>query len=255
MIGEIRLLGIRVTTQRFDEAVERLAEAAAGRVSLRAHFCTVHSLVEATGNHALAEVFESATMVCTDGMPLVWLARRTGVVAERVAGPDTMLALCDRGRSLGLRHYFVGGGDGVAQELANRLSRRFRGLEVAGTNSPPFRAMTASENDDLRRSIVESRANIVWIGLGAPKQDFFAAELQAGVPSVVILPVGAAFDFHAGRVRRAPRWMQRFGLEWLFRLAMEPRRLAGRYVGTNLRFILLVVHDWLRGRRGTTAGR
>jgi N-acetylglucosaminyldiphosphoundecaprenol N-acetyl-beta-D-mannosaminyltransferase len=185
-------------------------------------------------------------MVCTDGMPLVWLARRQGATAERVAGPDVMPALCDKGRSIGLRHFLVGGAESVADALAGRLTSRFPGLEVVGVVTPPFRDMTAGELTALHAQIVESRANVVWIGLGAPKQELFAAELQAAVPSIVVLPVGAAFDFHTGRVRRAPRWMQRTGLEWLFRLAMEPRRLAGRYIGTNLRFGWLVLRDGLR---------
>lgn len=249
MSGDVRLLGVRVTAQKFDEAVERLLEAATSRASFRAHFATVHSLVEATSNAQLAAVFDSASMVCTDGMPLVWLARRQGATAERVAGPDTMPAVCDRGRSIGLRHFLLGGAEGVAQELAARLTQRFPGLEVTGTVTPPFRSMTEAELTALHEQIVESRANVVWIGLGAPKQEFFAAELQTAVPSVIVLPVGAAFDFQAGRVRRAPAWMQRLGLEWLFRLAMEPRRLAGRYIGTNLRFAYLVVRDRLRGGR------
>jgi N-acetylglucosaminyldiphosphoundecaprenol N-acetyl-beta-D-mannosaminyltransferase len=246
MSRDIRLLGIRVTAQGFDEAMERLLEASASRVSFRAHFCTVHSLVDATADPLLADVFAGASMVCTDGMPLVWLARRSGARAERVAGPDTMLAVCDRGRSLGLRHYFLGGANGVAEALAERLTRRFPGLEVAGTHTPPFRAMTGPELEALHSEILESQANVVWIGLGAPKQEFFAATLASAMPSLVILPVGAAFDIHAGRIRRAPRWMQRAGMEWLFRLAMEPRRLARRYIVTNARFGWLVLRERLR---------
>jgi N-acetylglucosaminyldiphosphoundecaprenol N-acetyl-beta-D-mannosaminyltransferase len=246
MSRDLRLLDVRVTAQRFDEAVERLVEAAASRVGFRAHFCTVHSLVEATGSFALSDVFATASMVCTDGMPLVWLARRSGVRTERVAGPDVMLAVCDRGRVVGLRHFFVGGADGVVEVLADRLARRFPGLNIAGVMSPPYRAMTDEEVDSLRSRISETRANVVWIGLGAPKQEFFAARLSQATPSIVVLPVGAAFDFHAARIRRAPTWMQRAGLEWLFRLAMEPRRLGRRYAVTNLRFVWLVVKDALR---------
>ena len=147
---------------------------------------------------------------------------------------------------MGLRHFLVGGADGVVEVLAARLTWRFPGLEVVGTMTPPFREMTRGELTGLHAQIVESRANVVWIGLGAPKQELFAAELQAAVPSIVALPVGAAFDFHAGRVRRAPRWMQRLGLEWLFRLAMEPRRLASRYIGTNARFAWLLAKEQIR---------
>lgn len=243
------ILGVSLTAQRFDDAIEAILRAAEARASFRAHFCTVHSLVEATRNPPLAVVFETADMVCTDGMPLVWLARRAGAVAERVAGPDVMLAVCDRGRQIGLRHYFVGGRQGVAPRLVERLRSQFPSLLVAGISTPPFRAMTQEERTDLEAAIRACNANIVWIGLGAPKQELFAAELQAALASVVVLPVGAAFDFHALLVRRAPGWMQRLGLEWLFRLAMEPRRLAGRYLRTNLRFVWLLARDVVQRRR------
>jgi N-acetylglucosaminyldiphosphoundecaprenol N-acetyl-beta-D-mannosaminyltransferase len=246
MSGDIQLLGVRVTAQRFDEAIDRLLKAAASRVSFRAHFCTVHSLVEATSNAALARAFATASMVCTDGMPLVWLARRASSGAERVAGPDVLPELCDKGRAVGLRHFFVGGAEGVAAALAGRLGRRFPGLIVAGTFTPPFRAMTVAELGSLHDLIRASQAHVVWIGLGAPKQELFAVDLHAAIPSIVVLPVGAAFDFHAGRIRRAPKWMRRFGLEWLFRLAMEPRRLAGRYIATNASFVYLVAREWLK---------
>jgi N-acetylglucosaminyldiphosphoundecaprenol N-acetyl-beta-D-mannosaminyltransferase len=242
---DIQIFGIRVTAQRFDEAIERLLEAAVSRVSFRAHFCTVHSLVEATANKSLAEVFATASMVCTDGMPLVALARRANPSVERVAGPDAMPALCDRGRAVGLRHFFLGGAEGVAAALAHRLGERFPGLVVAGTFTPPFRPMSDEELAGVRATIRESGANVVWIGLGAPKQELFAADLQAAMPGVVVLPVGAAFDFHAGRKRRAPRWMQRAGLEWLFRVVLEPRRLWLRYLSTNARFLYLLVRDRL----------
>lgn len=252
----VHLLGVPVNAQRFDEALGRLLEHASTRTSFRAHFATVHSLVEATQNAALEEAFGSASMVCTDGMPLVWLARRRGHPAERVAGPDMIQAVCDRGRQAGIRHFFIGGGEGVAQALAERLARQFPGLDVAGTYTPPFRSMTEGELADLRRQLVYSRAQIAWIGLGAPKQELFAAELSVTVPGVVILPVGAAFDFHSGRVRRAPRWMRRAGLEWLFRLSQEPGRLWRRYLATNARFIWLVAREELaiRGSRRSKQG-
>jgi N-acetylglucosaminyldiphosphoundecaprenol N-acetyl-beta-D-mannosaminyltransferase len=247
-----------VTAQTFDEAIERILVAANRRVQFRAHFCTVHSLVEASKDQALAQVFQSASMVCTDGMPVVWLARRRGgPTAERVAGPDAMLAVCDRGRAHGLRHFFLGGTPGTAETLARRLARRYPGLDVAGSFAPPFRVMTAAEIVALAQQIAATGAHIVWIGLGSPKQEFFAANEGRRFGSAVVMPVGAAFDFHAGRLPRAPRWMQRLGLEWLFRLLSEPRRLAGRYLVTNTRFIYLVAREELRRRlqpRGGTSG-
>lgn len=252
-MNKIRILGIPVTAQTFEEALDRLLAAAATGQGMRAHFMTVHSLVEATSNPALAGAFESASMVCTDGMPLVWVARRRGAPdATRVAGPDTMLALCDRGRKAGLRHYFLGGAPGVAEELAGRLTARYPGLAVAGTGSPPFRSLTSSENADLVAGIDASGAQVLWIGLGSPKQELWAAQHEGLLKAMVILPVGAAFDYHSGRLRRAPVWMRRIGLEWLFRLAMEPRRLWRRYLTTNVRFAWLLMREALSRRQGGT---
>lgn len=246
---ELRLFGIRVTAQRYDVAVDRIVTAAAARIPFRAHFCTVHSLVAATSDPRLADIFETADMVCTDGVPLVWLARRMGAhAAERCAGPDVLPAVCDVGRQLGLRHFFVGGQPGTAVALAQRLAARFPGLAVVGTAAPPFRSLTSLELDSLRDEVLASGAHIVWLGLGSPKQDFFAANEARRFGPIVVLPVGAAFDFHAGRVRRAPRWLRRMGLEWLFRLAMEPRRLLPRYLVTNSRFAWLLVREALKAR-------
>jgi N-acetylglucosaminyldiphosphoundecaprenol N-acetyl-beta-D-mannosaminyltransferase len=246
-VKELRILGIRMTAQTFEQATDRILAAAESHdTALRAHFCTVHSLVEATSNEALANAFESASMVCTDGMPLVWLARRRGFPrAERCAGPDVMLSVCDRGRASGLRHFLLGGPPGVADEAARRLTSRLPGLRVVGTASPPFRVLTEDELDGLASEVTTSGANVVWIGLGAPKQELFAADQARRFGAVAVLPVGAAFDFYANRVRRAPAWMRRLGIEWLFRLSMEPRRLWRRYLITNTRFVWLLLREAL----------
>jgi N-acetylglucosaminyldiphosphoundecaprenol N-acetyl-beta-D-mannosaminyltransferase len=250
-VTDLQLLGVRVTAQTFEEAIGRIVAAAVDGQPFRAHFCTVHSLVEATSNRALAGAFETASMVCTDGMPLVWLARHRGFVpAERCAGPDVMLAVCDRGRALGLRHFLLGGAPGTAEAVATRLGKRLPGLHVSGMASPPFRPMTDAELDALADQVRASGADVLWIGLGAPKQDLFAADQGERFGPVVLLPVGAAFDFHAGRVRRAPASMRRLGLEWLFRLAIEPGRLWRRYLITNIRFVWLVLKEELDRRHG-----
>jgi N-acetylglucosaminyldiphosphoundecaprenol N-acetyl-beta-D-mannosaminyltransferase len=255
-VSQVDILGVQLTAQPFNVAIDRLLAAVAERGHLRAHFCTVHSLVESTKDRSLAAAFASAQMVCTDGMPLVWVARRRGATtAERVAGPDVMLALCDRGRAAGLRHYLVGGGPGTAEILAERLGARFPGLDIAGTSAPPFRPLTRAEDDDLVDRINSSGASVVWIGLGAPKQELWAADHEARLHAPLVLPVGAAFDFHSGRLRRAPAWLRRFGLEWLFRVAMEPRRLARRYIKTNAQFLYLIAREEFARRRIGRSGR
>jgi N-acetylglucosaminyldiphosphoundecaprenol N-acetyl-beta-D-mannosaminyltransferase len=248
-MNEVRVLGVPLTAQTYASGTSRLIEAAASHEPLRAHFCTVHSLVEASRDPALLGVFESADMVAMDGVPLVWVARHRGRrSAERVCGPDTMLTVCDEGRRSGLRHFLLGGAPGVAETLADRLSTQFPGLTIVGTLSPPFRALTDAEDAALVAEVNATSPDVVWIGLGSPKQEFWAASHAAAIPAV-LLPVGAAFDFHSGRIRRAPRWMQRTGLEWLFRLAMDPRRLLGRYVVTNSKFVVGIAREEVARRR------
>lgn len=201
--------------------------------------CTVHMVGEARRDAAYRRLLNESWLTTPDGMPLVWLAHHHGHrEVTRVYGPDLLLAVCDAGRATGLRHFFYGGAPGVAETLRDRLTARFPGLEVVGTHTPPYRPLTPGEFTQLQAAIATARPDVIWVGLGTPKQDRFMAahwrELDAGV----LIGVGAAFDFHSGRVRQAPRWMQRSGLEWLFRLGTEPRRLAARYLVHNPMFVL-----------------
>lgn len=197
-----------------------------------------HGLTEARADSTLRRIYNESWLTTPDGMPLVWLAPR-GV--ERVYGPDLMFAVCDAGRATGLRHYLFGGVPGVAETLRDKLTARFPGLSIVGTYTPPFRDLNEVERGELRNDVARVRPDVVWVGLSTPKQERFMAahwqELEAGV----LIGVGAAFDFHAGRVRQAPRWIQRSGFEWLFRLCTEPRRLGPRYLKTNPSFAVRVV--------------
>jgi N-acetylglucosaminyldiphosphoundecaprenol N-acetyl-beta-D-mannosaminyltransferase len=185
-------------------------------------------------------------MVTPDGMPLVWLNHLHGRRwVERVYGPDLLLAMCAHSLSTGYRHYFYGGAEGIPELLATRLQERFPGLRVAGTYSPPFRPMTPAEDAELVERINASGADIVWVGISTPKQDRWMADHVGRLTASVLVGVGAAFDFHAGVKPQAPRWMQRNGLEWLFRLATEPRRLGRRYVLYNPLFVWLVIQQAL----------
>lgn len=246
----LSILGVPLSAQRYNDAVDAMLSSAASGAKLRAHFCIVYTLVEASSNRELNAVFQSAGMVAMDGMPLVWLAQRRGAIeAQRVCGPDVMLSLCDRGRSVGLRHFFLGGRSGVPEQLAAQLTAKYPGLVVAGTESPPFRALSPEEDAALVERINAAGPQVVWIGLGSPRQEFWAAEHELRLNAPLLLPVGAAFDFHSGRIKRAPRWMQRIGLEWLYRLLMEPRRLWRRYLVSNARFLYMVAMDEVRRRR------
>lgn len=200
--------------------------------------CTVHGVSEAQEDPAFRDILNASYLTTPDGMPLVWLGPR-GV--ERVYGPDLMLEVCDAGRTVGLRHYFLGGAPGVAPALAQKMSTHFPGLAVAGTFTPPFRELNGDELTALHADVARTRPDVIWIGLSTPKQERFMAAHAKSLATGLLIGVGAAFDFHSGRVRQAPRWIQRSGFEWLFRLCMEPRRLGPRYLKTNPLFLLRIV--------------
>jgi N-acetylglucosaminyldiphosphoundecaprenol N-acetyl-beta-D-mannosaminyltransferase len=184
------------------------------------------------------QIANNASLAVPDGMPLVWAVRLLGFdQQERVYGPDLFLAVCERSVGKGYSHFFYGGGQGVPERLAENLSGRFPGIRIAGWYSPPFRPLTEVEDDHVVKTINASGADILWVGLGAPKQEFWMASHVGRISAPVMVGVGAAFDFHAGRVRQAPRWMQDRGLEWVFRLCVEPRRLWKRYLYNNPRFL------------------
>ncbi len=220
-----------------------IAPALGERLSI--HFATAHTLVAAQESAPLREAL-SEGLVEPDGMPLVWLGRSAGLAVERVCGPDLMPAAVEGGIRHGRTHFFYGGAPGVPEALAARLAARYPGMRVAGTLSPPFRALSPAEEESILAQINAAQPDYVWVGLGTPKQDLWVAANRPRLNAPVLLAVGAAFDFLAGRRRRAPRWMQRSGTEWIYRLATEPRRLARRYTATNARFVRLVTEERLR---------
>lgn len=231
---KIRVLETGISATSYAEACEAIA--AWGRAGRAAYICAcnVHTVMEARRDPEYARVLNEAAMATPDGMPLVWALRRLGAPKqERVYGPDLLLEFAARaaGRP-DLASYFYGGAEGVAGELARNLAERFPGFRTAGHESPPFRELTGEEDTAAVERINASGANVLWVGLGAPKQErWMAAHLGRVRP--VMIGVGAAFDFLTGRTRQAPRWMMRAGLEWAFRLAVEPRRLWRRYLFNN----------------------
>jgi N-acetylglucosaminyldiphosphoundecaprenol N-acetyl-beta-D-mannosaminyltransferase len=225
--------------------------------SERAYLChaNVHGVMEARRDRGLREAYAAAGLVVADGVPLVWVGRLLGQRAvRRVYGPDFMLLLAERAAARGYRVFFYGGASGVAADLAAQFSRRFPGLRVVGAESPPFRSLTAEEDAATVARINASGADIVWVGLGCPKQERWMAEHRAALTAPVLIGVGAAFDFHTGRVLQAPRWLMPLGLEWLYRLIQEPRRLWRRYLLYNPLFVLLVAGQLLRGARRRVSG-
>lgn len=210
----------------------------------------VHVVMEAHRDASFRDLVNAAGLTTPDGMPLVWLGRRRYPETDRVYGPDLMLALCAEASGRGWRVYFHGGGPGVADALAAEMRRRHPGLIVAGADSPPFRPLTTEEDAAVADAINLARADVVFVGLGCPKQERWMAVNRSRLTAPVLVGVGAAFDFHTGRVRQAPRWMMAAGLEWLFRLLQEPRRLWRRYLLYNPLFVALVFAQLVTGRPG-----
>lgn len=202
----------------------------------------VHGVMESQRSAQLRQIHNRAGLVTPDGMPLVWISHLQGFRhVDRVYGPDLMLAVCSHSSGRGYRHFLYGGREGVAERLAARLRERLPRLKIVGTYCPPFRPLTEEEDDHVVRLINQSEAEFVWVGLSTPKQEHWMAAHLGRVAAPVMIGVGAAFDFHAGLVPQAPRWMQRSGLEWLFRLLVDPRRLWRRYALNNPLFAALAL--------------
>jgi N-acetylglucosaminyldiphosphoundecaprenol N-acetyl-beta-D-mannosaminyltransferase len=208
---------------------------------------SVHGVITAQDDAEVCTILNSADIATPDGMPLVWALRTLGATEQqRVYGPTLMLHLCESAAKKGHRVFLYGGRQECLNDLRVRLEQRFPGLQIVGSFSPPFRPLTHEENESVRDRIRESRADLVFVGISTPKQERWMYENREALPGVVMIGVGAAFDFHAGRVRQAPAWIQRNGLEWLFRLVMEPARLWRRYLLVTPRFLPLWVLQLLR---------
>jgi N-acetylglucosaminyldiphosphoundecaprenol N-acetyl-beta-D-mannosaminyltransferase len=204
------------------------------------------------------EIREAAlrTFNVADGQPLVWAMRSLGHEASRVYGPTLMLRYCERCAEQGTRIFLYGGRNrGALVQLVDSLRRRFPGIRIVGGHSPPFRPSTEDETEAIVAEINGSGADVVWVGVGQPKQEEWMAAMRDRLDAPVLIGVGAAFDFHAGLVPQAPAWMQRGGLEWTYRLVHEPRRLWRRYARYNPRFVVGFSRQWARERLGRSRSR
>lgn len=231
------VLGAHIDAVAWDAALDRLLGWAQRRESRYVAICNAHVVVSASRDAAYRAVINGADMATPDGAPVAWMLRRQGFAGQpRINGPDLMWALAERCAAQGVPVYCYGSTSQTLDRLTQRLQAAFPAL-VVHAESPPFRALTAQEDADAVARINASGAGVVFVGLGCPKQERWMAQHRGRVQAVMV-GVGAAFDFHAGTVRRAPRWMHARGLEWLHRLASEPRRLWKRYLVTNTLFVL-----------------
>jgi N-acetylglucosaminyldiphosphoundecaprenol N-acetyl-beta-D-mannosaminyltransferase len=249
--SSFKVLGVRVDAVQMPEVIARMEKWIQERSKV--HYVAVsgmHGVAEAQYSPLFKQVLNASDLVVPDGISLVWMGRLRGYdLKRRVCGPDLMPAFCAQTLETGYRHFFYGGAPGVAQRLAQVFSVRFPGLQVVGTYCPPFRPLTDQEELEVLVTINRSRPDILWIGLGTPKQEHWMYEHREKLHVPVMVGVGAAFDFGIGRIRRAPTWMGEHGLEWLWRLATEPRRLWRRDVFYGSKFILCVILELLGLRR------
>ena len=247
--NKVDVIGVHVSEVTYENAVEAISELAQsgepGIVSCHA----VHAIVTMSCDEELRNMVNAFEMITPDGQPVRWamnLLNRSGL-RDRVYGPELMLQLCQRAERDQIPIYLFGGNDQVSEDLSKALTAKFPRLILAGAEAPPFRPLTEEEDEQVVQRINDSGARLIFIGLGCPKQDIFAYEHRDRIKGVQVC-VGAAFDFHAGEKPMAPDWMQRTGLEWLFRLCKEPGRLWKRYLYTNSLFVWKVAIEFASGK-------
>ena len=242
------MLGTSIATTSYGEVLRAIAQPPADRAQLFA-FCNVHSVMTARRDRDVRDALDAMDMANPDGMPLVWTLRRRGHASQpRVYGPDLMEHALPHGVALGWRHFFFGTTDETLDRLTESARRLAPGVRIVGRYAPPYRPLTASEEDDVVERILSSGANVVWVGLGMPKQELWMHRVRERLPGTSLLGVGAAFDLLSGTVPQAPDWIQDRGLEWAYRLWREPRRLWRRYLINNPTFAVLATVETLRIR-------
>lgn len=242
------VLGQRIDATSYADATERVLSWAIRGESRYVCVTNVHVVMEGWGDPTFRKIVNGGDLITPDGVPLVWCLRALGVPsAVRVYGPDLTLHVCEAAAKQELPIALYGGTEQSLQDFAEVLQLRFSGIEIACSIAPPFRPLTSDEDAEYTREIQDSGARLLFVGIGCPKQEKWMSA-HKGLLSMPMLGVGAAFDFHSGSVRQAPSWVQDLGMEWLFRLIMEPRRLWRRYVWHNPRFVILFGLQYLKFR-------
>ncbi len=240
MIGRqvTQVLNAPIDVITWDSALSQLNAWATNHESRYVCICNVHSVVTASQDAEFGRVVREADMATPDGAPVAWMMRKLGHAGQqRINGPDLMWKYCEQVQSSDESVFFYGSTEETLEILKAKLLAAFPRLKIAGVISPPFRKLTAEEDDAIVAQINASGAGTVWVSLGCPKQEMWMAAHRGRINAVMV-GVGAAFDYHAGTIKRAPKWMQNNGLEWFYRLVSEPRRLWKRYLVTNTLFVI-----------------
>lgn len=242
--GKFYILNVGISAIDLAAARILIEKAVLRREKIYICVCPVSTIMECKRDEKALMSVNSASLVTPDGMPTVWLGKMMGYPSvKRVYGPELMENICDISRNKAYKNYFYGSSAGVLDKLRENLSKRYPGLIISGMYSPPFRQLTREEDDRIVNDINDRNPDIIWVGLGSPKQDIWMHEHRKSINAPVMVGVGAAFDFLAGTKPQAPRWIRNSGFEWLFRLATEPRRLWRRYLIDNTRFVYYLVKE------------
>jgi N-acetylglucosaminyldiphosphoundecaprenol N-acetyl-beta-D-mannosaminyltransferase len=243
------VLGVNISAINMTDACQALETLIDSRQKGYVIVCPVSTIIECFYHKPIREIVNGATLVTPDGMPSVWIGRARGFKnMDRVYGPDLMLAMCELSSKKGYKQYFYGATDEVLRKLEANLNKRFPNLQVCGKVAPPFRALTKEEDERIIEDINRAKPDCLWVGLGSPKQDLWIQSHRDRLNVPVMFAVGAAFDFIAGTKPQAPKWVQRSGLEWLFRFLCEPKRLWRRYLVGNTLFIYHLIRESLLKR-------
>jgi N-acetylglucosaminyldiphosphoundecaprenol N-acetyl-beta-D-mannosaminyltransferase len=248
----VNLIGLPVAATNYNQAIEWIESAAlSGDRAYAVEAANTHVAALARHDQSFGEVMEKFDLICPDGMPLVWLLNQkldeAKKLTDRVYGPTLMLkTIAASEQQQKLKHFFFGGKQSTLAELTKRFTEDYPEAELAGSYSPPFGTWPEDEFERVCEKIKESGANLVWVGLGCPKQEQWIAEHKDHLPSAVYFGIGAAFAFHAGEVKQAPAWIQKAGVEWCYRLFKEPRRLFQRYFTYNSLFVWYALRDHIR---------
>jgi N-acetylglucosaminyldiphosphoundecaprenol N-acetyl-beta-D-mannosaminyltransferase len=243
------VLAIQIDALNMQQALERIAGELNSDRKGYVCFAGVHGVMEAKRNPDLARIFERAAIVVPDGMPTVWVGRHQGhKFMERIAGPDLMLAVMAAPKFEGRTHFLCGGKEGVAEELRQELLRRFPWIKIVGTYTPPFGPVSITEQREIVAKINFAKPDFVWVGISTPKQERFMALYLPLLETKLMFGVGAAFDFHTGRIADCPEWVKQCGLQWLDRLLQDPKRLWKRYLRNNPAFLLAIALELVKGK-------
>ena len=252
MKDTIEILGVRVNLEDYDSAIEKVEEHInSGYPTGYVTLMSVNNLVKAQKNQFFKEISNKTYLSLPDGIPLVWIARSRGVkrIKTNIRGTDFMYRFFERAVQKKYKHFFYGGKEGIADQLKRVFENKFPGVKIVGAYCPPLRQLTEAEDGKIREMINSSGADIVWVGLSTPKQEYWMNEHKDKLNVSLMIGVGAAFDFHTGNAKEAPRWMQSNGLEWIFRLLTEPHRLWRRYLIGNSLLIYWLIKEKFNNQR------